>query len=248
MKDETRFGDVLSYIEAIRAVLDEGVSPKHLQILQAHYDLPEHTATWEQLAKIVGYDGFRAISLQYGSFAKRIAHKLGISDPPNNFWGYVLVRFADTKGDKGHTAFVLRKPVIEALLNLGIVNLKKDTTVYETQLLEDLEALLEQQIEQACRLPHFERQYRSSQFPSIPKRRDVIVSVFERNPYVIAEVLYRANGYCELCGAQAPFLRKSDGTPYLEVHHKIPLAEGGNDTTENTVALCPNCHRRVHYG
>jgi len=26
----------------------------------------------------------------------------------------------------------------------------------------------------------------------------------------------------------------------------LPLAEGGPDTVENTVALCPNCHRRCH--
>jgi len=34
----------------------------------------------------------------------------------------------------------------------------------------------------------------------------------------------------------------------LEVHHKVPLAEGGDDTVENAIALCPNCHRHAHYG
>ena len=26
------------------------------------------------------------------------------------------------------------------------------------------------------------------------------------------------------------------------------LLEGGPDTVENAIALCPNCHRKQHYG
>lgn len=37
-------------------------------------------------------------------------------------------------------------------------------------------------------------------------------------------------------------------SPYLEVHHIIFLAQGGDDTVDNAEALCPNCHRRKHYG
>lgn len=72
--------------------------------------------------------------------------------------------------------------------------------------------------------------------------------VYDRNPDVVAERLYIAGGYCEECKQKAPFLRKSDGTPYLEVHHIVPLSMNGEDTIENTIALCPNCHRKKHYG
>ncbi|MDD1149814.1 HNH endonuclease [Pseudomonas sp. TNT2022 ID357] len=72
--------------------------------------------------------------------------------------------------------------------------------------------------------------------------------MFVRNPDVVAEALHRAAGVCEVCVQPAPFTRKSNGTPYLEVHHKIRLADGGLDTLENAVALCPNCHRASHYG
>uniref|UniRef100_UPI003D06D395 HNH endonuclease n=1 Tax=Alcaligenes faecalis TaxID=511 RepID=UPI003D06D395 len=64
----------------------------------------------------------------------------------------------------------------------------------------------------------------------------------------MAEVLERASGSCEACKEPAPFKRKSDGTPYLEVHHRIQLAHGGEDTVENAIALCPNCHRKAHFG
>ncbi|PKM79584.1 MAG: hypothetical protein CVU89_17460 [Firmicutes bacterium HGW-Firmicutes-14] len=71
---------------------------------------------------------------------------------------------------------------------------------------------------------------------------------YKRNPDVIVEVLERAKGICEECGNPAPFIRTSDGTPYLEVHHIIPLSKDGEDTVENGVALCPNCHRKAHFG
>lgn len=82
------------------------------------------------------------------------------------------------------------------------------------------------------------------------KPRKIIVNhtVFIRNQVVVAEVLNRAGGYCEICKNEAPFLRESDNSPYLEVHHKVTLAEGGDDTVENAIALCPNCHRKEHYG
>jgi len=71
---------------------------------------------------------------------------------------------------------------------------------------------------------------------------------FLRNPDVIVEVLLRADGNCEQCGKPSPFLRDVNGTPYLEVHHTIPLAENGDDTVSNALALCPNCHRHAHHG
>ena len=64
---------------------------------------------------------------------------------------------------------------------------------------------------------------------------------------MVAFVENRAQGICELCGDKAPFTR-NDGTPFLEVHHIIPLSESGNDTPQNAVAICPNCHRECHYG
>lgn len=79
----------------------------------------------------------------------------------------------------------------------------------------------------------------------------VTTSIYDRDPDIIAETLFNANGFCGCCKHEAPFLRARgirSGTPYLEVHHKIPMAEGGKDSLENTIALCPNCHRKAHFG
>jgi 5-methylcytosine-specific restriction protein A len=84
--------------------------------------------------------------------------------------------------------------------------------------------------------------------PRIPAQYVIGQVVFRRNPDVVAEVLDRASGKCEICGNPAPFLRASDQSPYLEVHHTVRLADGGEDTVDNAVATCPNCHRKKHYG
>lgn len=80
-----------------------------------------------------------------------------------------------------------------------------------------------------------------------PEKETVSVTLYKRYPLVVAETLRVANGYCELCGVKSPFKTKS-GRDYLEVHHVIPLSKQGSDTVANTVALCPNCHRMLHFG
>lgn len=55
----------------------------------------------------------------------------------------------------------------------------------------------------------------------------------------------RAKGTCQLCMKPAPFFDEK-GKPYLEAHHIVPLAQNGSDDVSNMVALCPNCHRKVH--
>ncbi|MEH6470443.1 MAG: HNH endonuclease [Halopseudomonas sp.] len=80
-----------------------------------------------------------------------------------------------------------------------------------------------------------------------PGKKSVTAIGYDRDSKVVAFVEDRAGGKCELCGNHAPFNRRN-GTPYLEVHHIISLAEKGPDTVDNTAALCPNCHRECHYG
>ncbi|HGS4883714.1 TPA: HNH endonuclease [Vibrio parahaemolyticus] len=93
-----------------------------------------------------------------------------------------------------------------------------------------------------------ERLFRLKSANKAPEVIDSKTKLYRRNPDVVAETLFRAKGKCENCGDDAPFLRKSDNTPYLEVHHIEMLSAGGLDCITNTEALCPNCHRERHYG
>jgi 5-methylcytosine-specific restriction protein A len=59
--------------------------------------------------------------------------------------------------------------------------------------------------------------------------------------------LLRADGQCENCGKDAPFVN-SNNIPFLEVHHIFSLSDDGPDHPINVAAICPNCHREAHYG
>ena len=45
---------------------------------------------------------------------------------------------------------------------------------------------------------------------------------------------------CEVC------LERGFYVPTEEVHHKLPLAEGGTHEASNLIALCKSCHARIH--
>jgi 5-methylcytosine-specific restriction protein A len=78
--------------------------------------------------------------------------------------------------------------------------------------------------------------------PSEAKR-----SYIARSAAVARYVLARADGRCEACREPAPFA-KLDGSPYLEPHHTRRLADGGPDDPRWVAAVCPTCHRWIHYG
>lgn len=70
---------------------------------------------------------------------------------------------------------------------------------------------------------------------------------YKRSKDVRDYVLARAAGVCEECGLPAPF-KRLDGSPYLEPHHIRRVADGGPDHPSSVGAICPTCHRRIHYG
>ncbi|MCL0329836.1 HNH endonuclease [Apilactobacillus xinyiensis] len=66
-----------------------------------------------------------------------------------------------------------------------------------------------------------------------------------RNIEIVELARIFAEGVCQLCEQEAPFKDKN-GSPFLEVHHIKWLSQGGSDTINNVIAICPNCHRRMH--
>ncbi len=87
------------------------------------------------------------------------------------------------------------------------------------------------------------RRLEISRADKVPQKTETIV--YYRDPY-LKEVIKRiAEGKCQYCGAEAPFKDKNN-EPYLEEHHVKRLADGGSDTIDNVVAICPNCHRKMH--
>lgn len=77
--------------------------------------------------------------------------------------------------------------------------------------------------------------------------RYALKALYERSRAIRDYVIQRANGHCEGCGAPSPFMGL-DQLPYFEAHHTTRLSDGGVDHPSHVAALCPTCHRRVHYG
>lgn len=102
----------------------------------------------------------------------------------------------------------------------------------------------EQQEKNARKLTDKELEKRAKQSRGVGTRQ-TSATTYERNPYVAEFAKRRAKGICQLCDSPAPFKDKK-GQPYLETHHIEWLSEGGEDSIKNTVALCPNCHRKMH--
>ena len=83
-----------------------------------------------------------------------------------------------------------------------------------------------------------------------PGRFTSLRSAWRRDSAVVEEV--RQRGMCELCRRSQTF-EKLSGGQYFEAHHLIPIASQGVfgvslDVLANTICLCPQCHRFLHYG
>jgi len=60
-----------------------------------------------------------------------------------------------------------------------------------------------------------------------------------------------ANYKCEFDSNHTTFISKSTNNFYVEAHHLIPFSKRNEfdvsiDIVQNLVALCPNCHRKIH--
>jgi predicted HNH restriction endonuclease len=119
-------------------------------------------------------------------------------------------------------------------------------TIKESQA--EYKVTFENQVNESLDDSSENRQRRLASRSTKPKVVYRLVQDYRRDPDVVAEALYRAEGFCEKCKEKAPFIKRSNGEPYLEVHHIIPLSQGGLDSLENVISLCPNCHREIHFG
>jgi len=106
-----------------------------------------------------------------------------------------------------------------------------DEKTYEEMWMQPLEELRERAIASSAKAKTpSERRY-------LARYRSSAIRVY---------VLKRADGICEACEREAPFVTGS-GKPYLEPHHIRRLSDGGPDHPEWVITLCPNCHRRAHH-
>ena len=56
----------------------------------------------------------------------------------------------------------------------------------------------------------------------------------------IRDAYVKQHPLCELCQQHGRFV------PTEEVHHKVPLTEGGTHDRNNLISLCKSCHAKIH--
>lgn len=111
--------------------------------------------------------------------------------------------------------------------------------------IETINELRDKHEKQAKKLTDAELRNRALRAGRGRSQRQTTVTTYERDEFVSEYARRRANGKCQLCELNAPF-NKKNGDPYLETHHIEWLSRGGEDSILNTVALCPNCHKKMH--
>jgi 5-methylcytosine-specific restriction endonuclease McrA len=116
---------------------------------------------------------------------------------------------------------------------------------------EDLPIVtLETEVERLDAVPidNLLRAYEKRLVTKKPFRRTTTQLTYERDALVVSIARKRSNQTCEIPNCESSPIRLSSGDNYIEVHHIIPLALGGDDTIENVACLCPNHHREIHLG
>lgn len=231
--DDT-FGTVDDYFKAFQALQEEGIHEQHRALLKVHCDAPKHTATWAQLAKVVGYPNGDTVNMQYGTLARRVAEQLGVREKPKGFWLYVLADWAARKGLSGHTAFVLRPQVVQALEKLGWVEAASSPT---SRVIVSL--LADPQI-----------QAHEVQLAAMEGRHYIAEAKFRlRNRALIEEKKRQSDGKCNVCKFDFQATYKGLERNFLVGHHVKPIGKR-KKATKTTLAdidvLCPNCHAAVH--
>lgn len=79
-----------------------------------------------------------------------------------------------------------------------------------------------------------------------PERKEYLIEIYVRDIGWANEAKRRFGLFCICTGCSNSFI-KDDGTPYVEVHHIIPLCKGGEDAVWNLAVLCAHHHRKAHY-
>jgi len=79
-----------------------------------------------------------------------------------------------------------------------------------------------------------------------PEKREYLIETYVRNVTWAMKAREVFGHHCIYNKCNNKFLRE-DGTPYVEVHHIIPLCKGGEDGIWNLSVLCAHHHRMAHY-
>ena len=79
-----------------------------------------------------------------------------------------------------------------------------------------------------------------------PEKREYLVETYVRKVKWAQRAREVFGDYCLYDKCKNTFLRKDD-TPYVEVHHIIPLCNNGENSLQNLSVLCAHHHKMAHF-
>lgn len=225
------FGTAADYYRALRAVEAEGIHPSHRDLLRAHFAAPEQTVSWRELAPSVGYPSAEPVKLQYGTLARRIAGRLGVSkEEARGFWLHVIADWANGFDSHGHTTFRLRPEMVAALKRLGWVETAPPPSLLETD---------DPMIEGHAELRLVAHRHREE---GLRKRK--IAAALRESPDGTLRCSVPGCGFC----FEDVYGKAARGV--IQVHHLEPLSSRRTPTPtrlQDLVLVCANCHSMIHY-
>lgn len=83
-------------------------------------------------------------------------------------------------------------------------------------------------------------------FKGTPEKKEYLIEVYARNRGWVKQAHDVLGQFC-LCDNCSNTFLKDDKKPYIEVHHIIPLCDGGEEWIENLSVLCAHHHRMAHF-
>lgn len=91
--------------------------------------------------------------------------------------------------------------------------------------------------------------------PTKKKEKQIIKGIltYSRSESEMLKAKLNSNWQCEMSRLHKTFINEKLNKPFVEGHHLIPMFtqdqyENTIDFADNIVTLCPNCHRKIHFG
>jgi predicted HNH restriction endonuclease len=78
------------------------------------------------------------------------------------------------------------------------------------------------------------------------EKREYLIETFARNKGWVKQAKEKLGHSCLLYKCENTF-NKPNGERYIEVHHIVPLCEGGEDGVWNLSVLCAHHHKMAHF-
>ena len=112
---------VEQYVDAF-AELGSKFSMQQMNMLVGHANSKKQTVSMQKLAKLAGYNGYESANLHYGKLGGTLAQFLNLSDLHHKI--QAICDLSPKRDETGHSQWVLKQQVVEALKRLSLLKPK----------------------------------------------------------------------------------------------------------------------------